>query len=414
MIRHIIVFVMLSYAATTYAQEPILSFQSEYAGRNMVGAYGGITATSSDFSNRFVGSLISDDQLEPSLILDQLSIMDADRNKLGMDYESGVIGSWNVKNGPHSLLFRASDGAHIHFSTPKNAMALVFQGNKPFAGDTLDFSNISGLGMRYQQLSIGWSYNQGIGASIWAMASFVNGQQMAEIDISRSWLYTGTLGDTLGVGLTGTGYLSDTSHVGFAKPSGIGGALDFGLNRQFQGDFSDWIMRASVQNLGINEWSSRTIQADVDTNLNWYGVEINDLLAAGEQFEGTALEDSLTRGIDNSLSKGRHYTWLPGAAQVDFVQLKDKGLELGGGAVVRWNAGYNPFAYGRIGYRFNTAIALHSTIGYGGYGAFQMGIRGGYVSEHIHAGLAINNLEALIVPSQFAGGSLNFHFSYLF
>ena len=77
MIRHIIVFVMLSYAATTYAQEPILSFQSEYAGRNMVGAYGGITATSSDFSNRFVGSLISDDQLEPSLILDQLSIMDA-------------------------------------------------------------------------------------------------------------------------------------------------------------------------------------------------------------------------------------------------------------------------------------------------------------------------------------------------
>lgn len=412
--KHLVVLLLLSLSAGTYAQEPIRSFQSEYAGRTMVGTYGGITATSSDFSNRFVGSLVSDNQLEPALILDQLSVLDSDRNRLGVDYELGVLGSWNVKNGPHSLLFRASDGGHIHFSTPKNAMALVFQGNKPFAGDTLDFSNVSGLGIRYQQLSLGWSYNQGIGASIWAMASFVNGQQMAEIDISRSWLYTGALGDTLGVGLTGSGYLSDTSHIGFAKPNGIGAAIDFGVNRHFQGAFSDWKMSASVQNLGMIEWSTRTIQVDVDTNLNWYGLEINDLLATGDQFEGTALEDSLTEGIDNSISKGNHYTWLPGVAQVDFIQLKEKGMELGGGGVVRWNAGYNPFAYARIGYRFKPAIAVHGLVGYGGYGTLQLGISGGYVTEHIHAGLAVNNLEAFIVPAKFAGGSLNFHFSYLF
>ena len=52
--------------------------------------------------------------------------------------------------------------------------------------------------------------------------------------------------------------------------------------------------------------------------------------------------------------------------------------------------------------------------GYGGYGTFQAGISGTFEWSHFAASLELRNLEALILPWRFAGGSGIMNLRFLF
>lgn len=374
----------------------------------------GLNANSSDFSNRFLSELIFSDQLSQEVMNDQLKGLHQTENVMGMDYELALQGGWNIKSGAHTLLFKAADVGHVNTSVPKNAARLILAGNKSFAGDTLDFSGLNGLAMRYQQLAVGWQFQPTPSTAFFALIGFINGEQYADARVDRSWLYTSVLGDTLSTSLKGGLFISDTGNVGFATQNGAGASLDFGFHAEFQGEGSIWQFDFAVNNLGLVQWNKKTIGYNFDTNYTWTGIEIPDVTNINEQFANNLLTDSLSGGVNENIGKQTRNEWLPGYVAAELLQRRDAGFETGGGWVLRWNANYDPFVYLKNGYRFNEHIATHLSIGYGGYGTVQLGLSGVFEWSSFAARAEIRNIEALVLPKKFAGGSGLINLSYMF
>lgn len=374
----------------------------------------GVNITSADFSNRFARQLLLTDQLTTDAIDSEIKALNPTKNTIGFDSEIAIQGAWNLKSSSHSLLFKLSDVAHLKANIPKNITKLIFKGNKPYAGDTLDFSGIKAMGVRYQQIAVGWQYQPTPNSAFFALLSYVNGEQYFDVDIERSWFYTSKLGDTLSTSIRGAGSVSDTGRTGFGVNNGSGAAIDFGFHTQFGGEESIWDFDFAVNNLGLVQWSSKTLDIDVDSNYTWRGVEIDDITNVNGQFAENELSDSLADGILNSVGKAKKNVWLPGAIHAELLQRRLKGFETGGGWVMRWNANFDPFVYLKNGYRFNEHIATYLSTGYGGYGTFQAGISGTFEWSHFAASLELRNIEALILPGMFAGGSGIMNLRYLF
>ena len=93
-----------------------------------------------------------------------------------------------------------------------------------------------------------------------------------DADIERSWLYTSKLGDTLSTSIRGAGSISDTGRTGFGCEQGIWcGLLILVFHTQFGGEESIWDFDFAVNNLGLVQWSSKTLNIDVDSNYTWRG-----------------------------------------------------------------------------------------------------------------------------------------------
>ena len=413
--RFVSVIFLLSLMHNAYAQKPVN--HNWWVGsdqRSFIMLNAGINATSADFSNRFVEELVLSDQLTQETIGNEIKALNSSKNSVGLDYEMAVQGAWNVKYSSHSLLFKIADVAHLDANIPKNITKLVFKGNKSYAGDTLDFSGLSAMGMRYQQMAIGWQYQPTPSSAVFALVSYINGEQYVEGDFERSWLYTSVLGDTLSTSLNGGFSLSDTGRSGFAVNNGSGAAIDLGFHMQFEAEESTWDFDFAINNLGMIQWSKKTLNVNLDSNYTWRGIEIEDITNVNGQFAENELADSLSGGVIENINKQKKNVWLPGAIHAELLQRRDAGFETGGGWVMRWNANFNPFVYLKNGYRFNDHIATHLSFGYGGYGTVQAGLSGSFEWSHFAANLELRNMEALILPGRFAGGSGVVNVRYLF
>jgi hypothetical protein len=404
------------FVSMSMAQSPVQHrFYAENNGKSSVGFSSGINMTTADFSNKFIKNLLLDKELDRGVLSREIDRLDESKNRIGIDYEIALKGSWNIKSTAHNIIFSVSDGAHFHGSFPMEAVDLMFSGNKKFAGDTVDVSGLNVTGIRFQQMGAGWAYQPGLNTSIYGLVSIVNGEQLIQADVNRAKLYTSTLGDTLHLNVVGGYKQSDTGNVGFARGNGLGLGLNFGLQAPFQAIGStQWMLSMDVFNLGFIQWNKKTIQFDIDTVVTWTGVEIPDLDHIDEQFADNQLADSLLEGVNSAFKKTRLNQWLPGSAVFDIMQKKDHGFVLGLGTVVRWKADFNPFGYVKAGYAFSEHIGLQSQIGYGGYGHLQVGLDASLRWESMHFNIYLRNIEAMAVFGNYAGGSAGLTFKYLF
>ena len=413
--RLVISLLLLTSVLQAAAQKPInYNWWIGTESKSFVMINTGLNFTSADFSNRFAGQLLLTDQLTTDAIDSELKALNPTKNTIGFDSEIAIQGAWNLKSSSYSWLFKLGEVAHLNANIPKNTTKLIFKGNKSYAGDTLDFSGINVMGVRYQQIAVGWQYQPKPNSAFFVLLSYINGEQYFEADLERSWLYTSKLGDTLSTSIKGAGSISDTGRMGLGVNNGSGAAIDLCFHTQFGGEESIWDFDFAVNNLGMIQWTDKTLSIDVDSNYTWQGLEIDDITNVNGQFAENELSDSLVDGILNSVGKAKKNVWLPGAIHAELLQRRLKGFETGGGWVMRWNANFDPFVYLKNGYRFNQYIATHLSTGYGGYGAFQAGISGTFEWSHFAASLELRNLEALILPSRFAGGSGIMNFRYLF
>lgn len=384
-----------------YAQQSVQVSWGEPRSSVAINASG--VAASAHFQNRFAMSLLQDDVLDTSVVRSQGDALGMSNNRIGGDYELALQARWQLSGSNIGLLFKAADVGHAHAGVPANAFELAMHGNQPFAGDTLDISAMQFQFWRYQQVGIGAAYEMGPHNGLYMLASFINGEQFAKAEIDRAWIYTSELGDTLSAGVNGQYWQSDTARFGFAKPNGAGVALDFGAKWRLLVKGDDLHIRANVYNLGFVQWSGQTLYVEADSNIEFRGIAVNDLENISEQLGGEIIEDSLVGDARSLPKKGVSNQWLPGWAQIDLMQHREKGAEFGGGFVMRWNAHYRPYGYLVGGYRFNENISTHMTLGYGGYAQMQIGLQAAFEWEQFSAGVRISNLEGVLLPGRFAG-----------
>lgn len=412
--RRIATIIALAMSAVVYAQQsPVSSWfvtgdQSSFAGVNAGGGF-----ASKDFQNRFITQLWQAGFLDSASIQSQSDQLHPLQNRMGADYELALQFRWTLPNPSFGLLLKAADVAHVDASIPRSAFDLVMRGNQPFAGDTLDMSSAQVHSLRYQQYGLGLVYQPGLNTELYALVSYINGEQFVRADIHRAWLYTSALGDTLSASVKGDYWQSDTANVGFARSNGGGAALDAGVHMRLDAQQSQWHIDVNVYNLGMIQWAPQTVRFQADSNMEFRGLAIGDIRQVGDQFDDGALEDSLMGDGLNGLGKGVSNQWMPGWFHADVMQHKTKGVEWGGGIVFRWNANYTPFGYLRGGYRFGSHIATHAQLGYGGYAGIQFGLEAAFEWEQFTAGIRWSNLEGLIAPANVSGAGAQLTLRYI-
>lgn len=371
---------------------------------SFVAVNAGLNLTSAQFSNAALSAFTRKPSVDKAVMENQLSRLKQSDNRIGGDYELGIKASIKQPGRSYSWLLKAADAGHGDVSVSKTAVELAWRGNKSFAGDTLQLAPLHFNYQRFQQIGLGMAFHPDDFTQYSVLLSYINGEQMATAQLESVWLYTAQLGDTLSASVVGQFTMSDTANKGFAKANGSGASIDFGYYKSFGSDGS-WSFNANVFNLGLVQWTKQTINVLADSAIEFTGIVLGDVKTLNERLTGSSLEDSLQGGFLTAVSKGTYNQWLPGWAQFELMQQKDKGFEFGGGFVCRWKSNYKPFSFITGGWRFNEVVAVHADLGYGGYGKAQAAISCSVNTTHVIGSLRISNAEAFIFPTKHLGAS---------
>ncbi|NQV52001.1 MAG: hypothetical protein HQ500_02400 [Flavobacteriales bacterium] len=362
--------------------------------------YGGFA--SDGIGNAFVGDLLFDDVLDADRIDDQIGRLEGS-TVLGGDYRSELHASLSLKASPWSLRLNFGDVGHLSARFGEDLFGLVFKGNKSFAGSTAELSESSFQWMRYQKLGFGAAWHD-VATAIAMDLSFINGQQMVSADLDRGELYTSEIGDTLRADVNARLGATDSTGGTFAAHNGGGFGVDMFFSRRFAAFQSDWEIQVQVRDLGWVQWHPGGEVWNIDTIIEFTGIEVNDLSQFGKNNTyGADLSDSVSAATSGWKGRGTQESYLPGWAQFSVRQRVDKGVEMGMGVVWRWATQAKTYAWLESAYRFNEHWVAGAELGYGGFGKVQVGLGAEYTANALSASVRIMNAQALIIPTSSGG-----------
>jgi hypothetical protein len=352
--RNLFVFLLLSMQ---YAQAQQTLLINSYGTYNSTGVRRQVTDAF------FYGGLIDSTQINRSLA--NLS----QRNSFGLQmalnaqWQSPWMVSKDQKKWGSSYRWVFGAGVHqyagLQFS--KDLFGLVFQGGLPYAGDTLDLSNLRAQATTFSKLGFGL-YNPTTQSSF--LLHFVAVQQHLGATIQKGAWFQDPSSAQINLELIGQANLSSFSSNTYGLAIDIDyrfGASDSSANEpQFQ---------LSIQNLGF----ARSFEASaysLDGSLAYSGYTLSEWQQTNLQALASAYLDSL--GFEQT--SGPSWILLP--AQIQLAKTLDwnspQRLEAYYGAQFMLRQTYTPLVY--VGAQLKVNQAWHTGIGmaYGGFGGLRM------------------------------------------
>lgn len=395
--KRLIIIGLLILGNTLQAQHLDAAFlPREGRGSVRLSSYGGFA--SDGIGNAFVGDLLFDDVLAADRIDDQVGRLEGS-TLFGGDYRSELHASLTLKASPWSFRVNLGDVGHLSTRFGEDLFGLVFKGNRSFAGSTATLSEGSFKWTRYQKLGIGVGW-QDVATAFAVDLSFINGQQHITAELDRATLYTSEIGDTLRADVNARFGATDSTGGTFAAHNGGGVGLDMSFERCFAALQSDWEVQVQVRDLGWVQWHPGGEVWNIDTIIEFTGIEVNDFSQFGENNTfGADLNDSVSAATSAWKGGGTQESYLPGWAQFTVRQRVDKGVEMGMGVVWRWATQAKTYAWLESAYRFNENWLAGAELGYGGFGKVQVGLGAEYTANALSASLRIMNAQGLIVSS---------------
>ena len=286
--------------------------------------------------------------------------------------------------------FGTNRDANLKFT--KDLFNLIFNGNKPYANQTLNLnnSNFNSLVYSYLELSLGKSVtnHSNIKSSLWADFGLLIGHSYTDINFNQALLFTEENGDYLELTLSESSMsLSDTLSTSLAQ--GFGAKIDFFYSRQNQNSK----LLIAAENIGGIFWQN-TSSAYLDTTLNFEGIAIGDIFQLADSVWSKAgTIDSLL-----STTKKDVFRTIP----INFSTYFRKELKLFYFDILaryRLFANYTPYL--RTGINFNMRnIKPGITASYGGYSNFNLGINTDInLFNSLKIQLGTNNILGGILPN---------------
>ncbi len=352
--RYLLVFLLLSMQFAQ-AQQALLI--------NSYGTYNSTGVRRAVPDAFFYGGLIDSSQINRSLTNLQ------QRNSFGLQmglnaqWQSPWMVSKNEKKWGSSYRWVFGAGVHqyagLQFS--KDLFGLVFRGGLPYAGDTLDLSNLRVQATTFSKLGFGL-YNPTTQSSF--LLHFVAVQQHLGATIQKGTWFQDPSTAQINLDLIGQANLSRFSSNTFGLAIDIDyrfGASDSSANEpQFA---------LVVQNLGFAR-SSKSTSYSLDGSLAYAGYSLSEWQQTNLQALASAYLDSL--GFEQTTAP----SWILLPAQIQLAKTLDwnspQRLEAYYGAQFMLRQTYTPLVY--VGAQLKVKQAWHTGLGmaYGGFGGLRL------------------------------------------
>ena len=395
----IFIFTFLSISASCQQFNDFFEDTLQRVNISTFGSYNyGSNAITSNFINTFITGEKIDDPLKQN-VFGRL----ADQNRFGGDlnYQLNIEIPLKKKGeqSPVSLLVGVGQNEHIDSRFSRDLFKLIFDGNKQFAGETIDISGFNYSYFTYQELRVGFinhKKNKAKVAKRGVVLSVIKAEEFQDITVSRGTIFVEELGREITLDLNYAYNQSDTANQGFSAVNGLGVATD--LFTQFFLKNGDKISLA-IEDLGFIYWNNQSINNAADSVFNYEGIFIGNVFDLNDSLLTDISRDSIIDNIAVVNQKTSSSIAIPASLNVSYTKYFNKKLRINMGFYHKILANYFPLIYTNTYYHFSKSIAMKAHISYGGYGKLNTGLAiGTFINNKYTIFVGSNNIEGFLIP----------------
>jgi len=258
---------------------------------------------------------------------------------------------------------------------------LVFYGNKEYAGRKANLAYTGRNTINYFQLKAGLqkSFNQQkhtFGANI---ALNIGEQQNYFQFGENTCLATNQQGTEVLLKNNLNYFESDTSATDWYQVSGVGAGLDLFYEYKYHGKYS---IRASIENFGFIHWNKNSIQLNENKEHLFKGIEVENVFDMPNPLVNS--NDTLQDYLYANAEKKSAMMLMPFDLRLEYKQiLARKNLVLSALIYYRALSYAMPLYQVDATYRIGSYFKVGPILSYGGYTAFNAGLKMQFDSRHI-------------------------------
>lgn len=361
------------------------------------------TAVTNQFINTFHASKFIDNTTKDNVVK-KLKY----NNRFGTDVNTGITFTaspdsfMHRKNVSWSISMR--DRQHTDGIFSRDFFKTVSYGNKIFAGQTADLSNLSIHKLHYQQLQLSFIFEGDSSSHSYGWGiSLLNGQQWLNVDVDRADLFTSADGKYIDLELSANAHISDTANKKFPAHNGSGISFDGFYEIPFVTWNNVGVLSIEMFDLGFISWNKNSMSNHLDSNYHYQGIEIDNLFILGGTILPQYNKDSVS-AKNIKLKKESDFSYTPAIFRVRTSTEYGKKFIFEKGISYRINANSRPYYFLGLTYKICRQFEITGNASYGGYGNFNFGLELDwsflkYYKFHIDT----NYLNGFISPAKITG-----------
>jgi hypothetical protein len=267
--------------------------------------------------------------------------------------------------------------SHYNTNFTSDLFGLYFYGNKPYAGETADLSDLNYRSMTWQQFQFGMNRRIQKDSSYWdftGAVSFLNGQQYMDFTTGRGTFYTHPDAEYIEMDLELISQQSDSSDYSFGASNGFGASID--LMAKYVHNKSYYIT-FGIRDAGAIAWNNSSFTYTVDTLYKFEGAIVDNFFDS--LFLDISTEEDFVNGFIESYETGGFTTMLPMWVGAEYGKnFLDGKVTAFAGFDYLINSDYTP--HFKVGgeYIFNKNIVAGAAFHTGGYAQFGWELYGGF------------------------------------
>jgi len=328
----------------------------------------------------------------------------SNNNSLGGDlnYRLNVDIPLDSLFGKTNISFRAGIEIieHMDGQFSSDLFKFTFDGNKQYAGESIDIGGTNYNYYKYQQLNFGlinYKYFNEQMAREGVILSIIMAQEHKAITVSEGSIFTDQLGKEIDVDLNYLYNSSDTANRGLGAFNGFGVSTD--LFTEFYIKNGDKVY-LGLEDLGFIYWSKKSIEIAADSTFHFEGVVVDNIFNLNDTLLNNISKDSIINNISTRNQQGNYSIALPTAVNINYTKVLNEKWKINIGLYHKILSNYFPLFSSNFYYYFNKSFVAKAHISYGGYGKINTGLAfAKSVSKFFDVFIGSNNIESFIVPS---------------
>lgn len=299
-----------------------------------------------------------------------------------------------------SLVLGVAQKEHVDSRFTSDLFRFILDGNKQFAGKTIDVGNTNVNYFKYQQFNVGLIKHKkknGKMALQGGIVSLIKSQEKFYIDVPKGSLFTEAFGREIDLFVDYTHITSDTSNSGFSAFNGYGVASEFFT--QFYLKNGDKI-NLNVKDLGFIYWNKNSINFSANQTFQFDGLAVDNIFDLNDSLLNNISSDTIIENLTERSDKREVTNFLPTSFNADYTKYINQKWQINGGIYYRMLVNYFPLFYTNTSYAVTNNFITRVHISYGGYGKLNAGLAlASKIKNNYTVFVGSNNLDAFISPS---------------